>query len=331
MRVYIIKRLLLVIPTLFLVTIAVFPMIRMIPGDVVDALMARVEEAGIHLDEAAMEAQIRSHLGLDVPVYTQYLRWLGVIRDKDGSFSGVFQGNLGESYWRPRSVVDEIRGRWPVTLQLGLMALIIAQLIALPIGIYSALRQDTWGDYATRSFAIMCISIPGFWLATLVIVYPSIWWGYMPPIMYVSFMEDPLRNLERFIIPAIVLGLLMAGSTMRITRTMMLEVLRQDYIRTAWAKGLRERAVVLRHALKNALIPVITVVGLSMPVLVGGTAVIERVFNIPGLGLLIVEATSARDYPVMSGTMLFFAVGLVFINLMVDLTYAYLDPKVQYK
>ena len=221
--------------------------------------------------------------------------------------------------------------KWPVSLQLGVMGLIIAQLIALPIGIYSALRQDTWGDYIGRSFAILCISIPGFWLATMIIVFPAIWWDYMPPIMLVHFTEDPIGNLRMFIVPAIVLGMAMAGMTMRMTRTMMLEVLRQDYIRTAWAKGLRERIVVLRHALKNALIPVVTIIGGQIPVLVGGTIIIEQIFVLPGMGRLIIMALFRRDHPLISGTMLFFAVALVLINLMVDLTYAYLDPRVHYK
>ncbi|MBA7628976.1 Dipeptide transport system permease protein DppB [subsurface metagenome] len=211
------------------------------------------------------------------------------------------------------------------------MALIIAQLIALPVGVYSALRQDTWGDYIARSFAIFCIAIPGFWLGTMVIVFPSIWWGYSTPIMLIRFTDDPIGNLKMFIVPAIVLGMVMSGGTMRMTRTMMLEVLRQDYIRTAWAKGLRERVVILRHALKNALIPVITIIGIYIPVMIGGTVIIEQIFCLPGMGRLLINATLMRDYTVVSGVMLFFAVGMVLINLMVDLTYGFLDPRVHYK
>jgi peptide/nickel transport system permease protein len=211
------------------------------------------------------------------------------------------------------------------------MGLIVGQLIALPIGILSALRQDTWADYLGRSFAILCIAVPGFWLGTMAIVFPAIWWGYFPPIMHVPFLEAPLRNIRMFIVPAVILGMAMSGGTMRMTRTMMLEVLRQDYIRTAWAKGLREKVVVIRHALKNALIPVITLIGLWMPVLIGGTVIIERIFALQGMGYLIVDATEFRDYPLMSGVMLLFGVGMVVINLFVDLTYAFLDPRVQYK
>ena len=317
------------VPTVFIVSLMVFFIIRMVPGSAVDALTAQMQDFG---GAFAMDrAEVEHALGLDVPVLTQYGRWLGVVPGADGSFSGIFQGDLGESFWNPGTVVEEIAFRWPVTLELGFLALIVAQLIALPIGIYSALRQDTWGDYIARSFAIMCIAVPGFWLGTMVIVFPSIWWGYMPSIMLIPFTEDPIGNLKMFIVPAIILGMLMSGTTMRMTRTMMLEVLRQDYIRTAWAKGLKERVVIIRHALKNALIPVVTVVGLQVPLLIGGAVIIEQIFNLPGMGRLLIEAIRWRDYPIQSGVMLFFGVGLVLINLMVDLTYGFLDPRVHYR
>ncbi|MBA7471831.1 Glutathione transport system permease protein GsiC [subsurface metagenome] len=331
MRVYIIRRLLLVIPTIFLVSLIVFLMIRLIPGDAVDAVVARMREVGFGGDFAAGRAHFEQLLGLDVPVFTQYGRWLGVIPGADGSLSGIFQGDFGSSFWKPNTVIELIAERWPATVELGLLGIIIAQLIALPIGIYSALRQDTWGDYIARSFAIFCIAVPGFWIATMVIVFPSIWWGYMPPIMHIPFTEDPLRNLRMFIVPSIVLGMAMAGATMRMTRSMMLEVLRQDYIRTAWAKGLRERVVILRHTLKNALIPVVTMVGLQMPIIIGGAVIIEEIFCLHGMGRLVVDAIRWRDYPVLSGTVLIFGFAIVFINLMVDLTYAFLDPRIRYK
>lgn len=323
MRAYIIRRLLLVIPTMFLVSLIIFFMMRILPGSIIDVLSA----GDIEIDRDMIERQ----LGLDAPQIVQYGRWLGVVSQADGGFSGVFQGDLGDSWWRGVPVLDLLGSAWPVTLELGLMGLITAQLIALPIGIYSALRQDKWGDYIGRSFAILCVSVPGFWLATLIIVYPAIWWGYMPPIMLVHFTEDPIGNLKMFIIPAAVLGMALAGVTMRMTRTMMLEVLRQDYIRTAWAKGLGERVVVLRHTLKNALIPVITMIGLQVPFLLGGTVIIEQIFVLPGMGRLIITGVQHRDGPLVNGIMLLFAVILVLVNLMVDLTYAYLDPRVQYK
>ncbi len=326
MRAYIIRRLLIMIPTLFLVVTIVFFMVRLIPGGIVDAMLSQVGRE-VELDRAMIERE----LGLDAPLLVQYGRWLGVTPQVDGSFSGVFQGDLGDSWWLNLSVIELVALKWPVTLQLGLMGLIIAQLIALPVGIYSALRQDTAGDYISRSFAILCISVPGFWLGTLVIVYPSIWWNYMPPIMLIHFTEDPIGNLRMFIIPAIILGMAMSGMTMRMTRTMMLEVLRQDYIRTAWAKGLRERVVTLRHALKNALIPVVTLIGIGVPIVVGGTVIIEQIFVLPGMGRLLLTATTNRDHALISGIMLLFSVVLVLVNLMVDLTYAYLDPRVHYR
>jgi len=326
MRAYIIRRLLILIPTLLVVATIIFFLVRLMPGGIVDAMMSQVGR-DVQLDRAAIEHE----LGLDAPIIIQYGRWMGVVPQMDGSFSGVFQGNLGASWWQKLSVVELVALKWPVTLELGIMGLIIAQLIALPVGIYSALRQDKWGDYIGRSLAILCISVPGFWIGTLIIVFPSIWWGYMPPIMLIPFTENPLGNLRMFIVPAIILGMAMSGTTMRMTRTMMLEVLRQDYIRTAWAKGLRERAVVLRHALKNALIPVVTLIGIGVPVIVGGTVIIEQIFCLPGMGRLLLTATLNRDQALVSGVMLLFAVALVLINLMVDLTYAYLDPRVHYK
>jgi len=329
MRAYIIRRLLLMVPTLFLVSLIIFFLIRLIPGDVVDAIIAQYAQGGyfVQIDRAAIEKE----LGLDVPVFTQYGRWIGIWPGEDGSFSGILQGDLGTSLVRTTSVSEEIGARWPVTLELGILALIVAQLIALPIGIYSALRQDTWGDYIGRSFAILCIAVPSFWVATMVIVFPSKWWGWSPPIMLIRFTEDPIGNLQMFIVPAIVLGMAMSGMTMRMTRTMMLEVLRQDYIRTAWAKGLRERVVIIRHALKNALIPVITVIGFQLPVMIGGAVIIEQIFCLPGMGRLLVNATLGRDYTVVSGIMLILGFGMVFINLVVDLTYGFLDPRIHYK
>jgi len=327
MRAYVIRRLLILIPTLVLASLLVFFLVYLIPGDVIDWIQATAAGRELEIDRAAMERE----LGLDAPAIVQYARWTGVVPQRDGSFSGVLQGNLGDSWYYRAPVAGLLALKWPVTLQLGFMGIIVGQLIALPIGIYSALRQDKWGDYIGRSFAILCISVPGFWLGTLIIVFPSIWWGYMPPIMLIHFTEDPIGNLTMFIVPAIVLGMALAGVTMRMTRTMMLEVLRQDYIRTAWAKGLRERTVILRHTLKNALIPVVTVVGLQVPLMFGGTVIIEQIFSLPGIGRLLLGAIITRDTPVISGVTLLFAVALVLINLMVDLTYAYLDPRVHYK
>ncbi len=326
MRVYITKRLLMLIPTLLLLTLLIFFVVRLAPGDLVDVMLAQAG-ADPYLDRTAIEHK----LGLDAPVLVQYGRWMGVAPQTDGSFSGILQGNLGTSWWRRVPVSDLVAVSWPITLELGFLGLIIAQIVALPIGIYSALRQDTWGDYIGRSFAILCIAVPNFWLGTMVIVFPAIWWDYMPPMWLVPFMEDPIGNLKMFIIPAIILGMIISGLTMRMTRTMMLEVLRQDYVRTAWAKGLRERVVIMRHVLKNALIPIVTIIGIQVPVMVGGTVIIEQIFCLPGMGRLTIGAIANRDEPLLSGIVFFFGIALVLINLMVDLTYAYLDPRVHYK
>ena len=211
------------------------------------------------------------------------------------------------------------------------MAIVIGLLIALPVGIYSAIRQDTAADYLGRTAAVLGLATPNFWLALMVMIYPAIWWGWSPPMEWVPFPEDPLGNLGVLIIPSLILGTAMSASTMRMTRTMMLEVLRQDYIRTAWSKGLRERVVVVRHATKNALIPVVTLIGMSLPILVGGSVIIENIFNLPGLGRLMVVALNNRDYPVVSGINLFFATVVIGVNLMIDLMYPLLDPRVRYK
>jgi len=317
MRAYIIRRLLLAIPTLWLASLIIFFTIRLIPGDIIDLMVSEMQVFS-EMDRAAVEHA----MGLDVPVLIQYGHWIGDI---------ALHGDFGNSLWSGAPVTSEVLSRWPVTLELGILGLIISQLIALPIGAYSALRQDAIGDYVGRSFAIGCIAVPNFWLATMIVVFPAIWWNWSPPMILIPFNEDPIGNLKMFIIPAVVLGMQLSGITMRMTRTMMLEVLKQDYIRTAWAKGLSERIVVIRHALKNTLIPVITTVGIQVPILVGGTVVIETVFCLPGMGRLLVDSIVLRDYPIVFGVMVLFGVATMLINLMVDITYAFLDPRIRYK
>jgi len=278
-----------------------------------------------------MAAIVKEQLGLDVPIWQQYLRWLGVWPQKNGSISGVLEGDLGKSLWSERIIRDEILQRVPISLELGIVALITALLMAFPIGIYSAIRQDTIGDYIGRSFAILCIGIPGFWLGTMVFIYPAKWFHWTPPVLYIPITENFWANLGQFVIPGVLMGIGMAGTTMRMTRTMMLEVLRQDYIRTAWSKGLRERVVVIKHALRNALIPVITIIGLQIPVLIGGSVIMEQIFVLPGMGRLLLDALSARDYPVVSGVNLVMATVILVVNLFVDLTYGWLDPRIRYR
>ena len=320
------------IPTLLITTVVVFLLIRLMPGDVIDTIIEDLQNRGTsEAAIAATRAFIQEELGLDVPAPIQYGRWLGILPQADGRISGILQGDFGLSLWSKKPVLSRIAPRWPVTLELGLMALVVSQLISLPIGVYSALRQDTIGDYLARSFAFALIAVPNFWIATLVVVLPSIWWGYTPPIMLIRFSDDPLGNLQMFILPAIVLGMGLSGMTMRMTRTMVLEVLRQDYIRTAWSKGLRERLIVVRHALKNAFIPVITQIGLLLPLLIGGTVIIENIFGLPGMGQLTLDAIAKRDYATVSGLMLLVAAGIMAINLGVDLVYAWLDPRIHYR
>jgi len=305
------------VPTLLLVTIIVFCAVRFVPGSVIELMAA---ETGETEDLEASIELIEHRLGLDVPIYVQYGRWLG----------GIFKGDLGKSLWTDRSITQDLVGKLPVSIELGILALITALLIALPIGIFSAIRQDTFGDYFGRTIAILCISVPAFWLATMVVVYPSVWFGWTPSMQYIPFFTNPLHNLGQFIIPAIIMGMVLSGTTMRMTRTMMLEVLRQDYIRTAWSKGLKEKVIISRHALKNALIPVITIVGLQLPILVGGTVIIETIFGLPGIGRYFIEALFRRDYPVVSAVTLMVSAFVMLCNLVVDMVYAYLDPRVQY-
>ena len=335
MSAYIIRRLLLIIPTLSILTIIVFLAVRFIPGDIIDVMVARMIEQGAGGAEIDREA-LERRLGLDVPAYVQYGRWLGVLPTRDlitgeSRFKGLLQGALGQSLWGAHfSVEEKIIGRLPVTIQLGVMAIVIGLVIALPVGIYSAIRQDTAADYAGRSVAIIGLATPNFWLGTMVMLYPAIWWGWSPPIEMIPFTEDPLSNIGMFLIPSLILGTASAAATMRMTRTMMLEVLRQDFVRTAWAKGLRERVVVLRHSVKNALIPVVTLIGLQLPILIGGSVIMENIFSLPGLGRLLLTALDTRDYPMVSGINLVFATAVVLFNLLIDLLYSYLDPRVRY-
>ena len=320
MQSYIIRRLLLMIPTLFVVTTVLFISVRFIPGSMIDLLISELGGRGFE-DTERTAAEIEKTLGLDQPIHVQYGRWVG----------DAFQGDLGESLWTQQPIAEDLMNRLPVSIELGLFAIISALLLAMPIGIYSAIRQDSASDYGGRTVAILAISLPNFWIATLVIVYPSIWWDWSPSLKYIPLTDDLLGNFKQFILPGWIMGLYYSGTIMRMVRTMMLEVLRQDYIRTAWAKGLREQTVILRHAIRNALIPVITLVGILAPALIAGNIVIEQVFNLPGVGQFLIDGISRRDYPVIVGVNLFFATGVMFINLIVDLTYAWLDPRIRFK
>jgi len=318
MRNYLIKRLLALIPTIFFATLIAFVAIRVIPGDIIDQMISQQEFS----DQEVTRQTIEKALGLDVPIHVQYFRWIKNI---------FLHGDLGRSLWKNTKVTDEVMARLPVTFELSIVALIFSLLLAIPIGVYSAIRQDTLGDNIGRTISILGIGVPNFWLGTIVIIYPSIWWGWGPQLELIPFWENPIGNLKLFIVPGIVLGFALSGITMRMMRAMMLEVLRQDYIRTAWAKGLKEKVVILRHAIKNALIPVITLIGLYIPVLIGGTVIVEQIFVLPGMGLLVFEAINDRDYPIITGLMLVIGVMVLMVNLVIDISYGFLDPKIRYK
>ncbi|MBM3220082.1 MAG: ABC transporter permease [Candidatus Rokubacteria bacterium] len=313
---YVIRRLLLAIPVLLMSSLIVFGLMRVMPGDALIALMG--ESGNINAKELA---KLRADLGLDRPYHEQYLLWLWQ----------MVTFNPGHSIFTNEPIPVALKKAIPVTLELAAIALVLGLLIAVPIGVLSATRQDKPEDYAGRVVAVSGLSIPDFWLGTLVITFAAIWFQWIPPIGYASLWDDPLRNLQQFLLPAAVLGFRLSSATMRMTRSTVLEVLREDYVRTAWAKGLAGRIVVYKHALKNALIPVVTIVGGQLGVLLAGTFVVETIFALPGMGRLTVEAILYRDYPIVQTNVMLVAATLVTLNLIVDLTYAWLDPRIRYR
>jgi peptide/nickel transport system permease protein len=302
------------VPTFLLVSIAAFSLVRILPGDAVDFLVTEYRYADT-------VAEMRHKMGLDRPFHVQYFSW----------FKGVVTGDLGNSLTKGEAVTKELAWRLPITLELAALALLINLAVGIPVGIFAAVRQDTVLDHLTRSFAILGIAVPALWLGTMVVILPSVWWGWTPPKVYVPISEDLLRNLGFLIIPALVLGFEMQGRTARMTRAMMLEVMRQDYIRTAWAKGLSEKALILRHAAKNALIPVVTLIGLEIPLLLGATVIVEQIFSVPGMGRYVLNVLQARDYVPIQSMVLVFAAIVMLSNLLVDLAYSWLDPRIRYQ
>jgi peptide/nickel transport system permease protein len=315
MKQYVLRRLVLAVPTLFLVSVIVFLIMQLMPGDVA----TRMVEG--HAYAPTLDA-LRKDLGLDRALHVQYLDWISGI---------LLRGDFGRSYWTRQPILDEFIRRFPVTLELALLTILISVVIGVVVGIVSAVRQDTAADYAGRILAILALSVPYFGLAVLVVVLPSIYFKWTPVWTYVPFTTDPLENLKIMIVPALVFGITRAGPIMRITRSALLDVLRQDYIRTAWSKGLSERAIIMRHALKNALIPVISLVGLQTPLYIGGSVIIEAIFRLPGVGLFFFEALTRLDYPVVQSVNLIVATLVVGLNLLIDLSYAVLDPRIRYR
>ena len=314
MKRYLLRRLALAIPTLFLVSVLVFALMRLMPGDVA----TRMVEGHAY---APTLAALRHDLGLDRPVHAQYLEWIGGI---------VTRGDFGRSYWTRQPILEEFTRRFPVTLELAFLTIVVSVVLGVLVGIVSAVRQDSVSDYVGRILAILALSIPYFGLAVLVVVLPSIWFKWTPVWSYVPFTTDPLENLKIMLVPAVVFGVTRAGPVMRIMRSALLEVLRQDYIRTAWSKGLAERPIILRHALKNAMIPVISLIGLQMPLYIGGSVIIESIFRLPGVGLFFFEALTRLDYPVVQSVNLIIAALVVGLNLLIDISYAFLDPRIRY-
>ena len=315
MQGYITRRILLMIPTLFMVSIIVFSLVRLMPGDIV--LRQLAEAPNFHKEDAE---RLRHQLGLDDPVYVQYPRWIG----------GVVHLDLGKSLWSGEKLTSMIGDRVWITFELALLAFLMANAVALTIGTISAIRQDTFLDYVLRLLSIGGLSVPNFWVATVVIVFGARWFGYLPPLTPITFKDDPLGNLQQFLLPAAIIAVSSSATLMRMVRSSMLEVMRQDYIRTAWSKGLRERQIVYRHSLRNALMPVVTLQGVQLAYLLTGSLIIEVIFNLPGLGLLTYNAIRDRDYTVVQGTVLLFGAIFVTVNFLVDLTYAWLDPRVKY-
>ncbi len=314
---YVLRRLMMMIPTLVGVSLLVFFAIRLIPGDIVESMAA---EQGNLSDEAVQE--IRASLGLDQPAWRQYLVWVG----------NAVQGDFGHSHFaRSEPAADRILSTLPVTLELGFLAIILAVLIGAPIGIISAVKQDSFPDYLGRIYSITMLSIPNFWAATLVITFGAIWFAWFPPLEYQNPFSSPLGNIQQFLLPAFILSTSTSGSFMRMMRSSLLEVLRQDYIRTAFSKGLTVRNVVLKHALRNSMIPVITLLGTSIGPLLGGSVVIEAIFGLPGLGRLTFESIKIRDYVQVQANVMLLASMYMFVNLLVDLTYGWFDPRVRYE
>ena len=301
------------VPVILIITIAVTMLMRVVPGD----------PATLALGQQATEEdreRFRALYHLDDPIPVQYFRWWG----------DVFSGDLGQSVVHRSNVTDELETRLPTTLEIVILATILTVVIGVPAGIVSAIRRNSLLDYAVRSLSVGGLSIPSFWLGTLFLLMPAIWWDYLPPIGKVDFFDDPLRNLEQFILPALVLAIGGSAGVMRLTRSSVLEVMRNDYVRTAYAKGLREHVVIGRHVLKASMIPVVTVIGLQFAGLFSGAVLLEYIFNLRGVGSLFIESIGRRDYPIIQGLTLFIAVLFLFVNLLIDLSYAWLDPRIRY-
>ena len=312
---YILKRILLLIPTVLVVCILTFAMMRMLPGTALDYMVKRLTAAGQNVDVESL----RVRLGLDKPALVQFFTWIG----------GVLRGDLGNSLFQYESVKEIIGRELPVTIQLGFMELFWTILFAVPLGVWCAARQDGIPDYTFRVFAIIFMAIPTFLVASIVLVYPAVWWGYAPNIKFFGLFQDFRANMRMFLIPSLIGALAQTGMQLRMVRTCCLETMRTDFVRTAWAKGCGEWRVLVKHVFRNSMIPVITVIGGSVAGIFGGNVILENLFNIPGIGQQLVTALDQRDYTVIQGCVLVMAIIVMLINLVVDICYKWLDPRVE--
>ncbi|MEE9137315.1 MAG: ABC transporter permease [candidate division NC10 bacterium] len=317
MQRYIIKRFLLMIPTLLGVAVFIFLLMRVIPGDVVELRLT--SEGGFVTEEVL--ATERARLGLDKPLWQQFVNWIW----------GIVRLDFGTSMWTGRPISHEIGIRLELSLEVAILATVVAILIAIPLGTLAALKQDTWVDYAVRVFSIAGLSIPSFWLGILIILFLLIYFQWVPPMIYTPIWVDPWANLSQIVWPAVAVGYRYSAVSTRMMRSSTLEVLREDYVRTARAKGLWEKVVITRHAMKNALLPVITVIGLEFAFLIGGLVVTEQVFNLNGLGKLLVQSIAQRDYTMTQTLVLLVAVTFVLVNFVIDILYGWLDPRIRYR
>lgn len=313
---YIVWRVFHAIPALLGATIIIFVALRVMPGDPV-SVMFGTQATKIRPED---RAKIEEELGLSYPLIVQYGKWL-----KD-----IATGKLGKSFWRGDTVVDLLIQRGPLTVEIAVMAIILSWVVGVPVGILSALRQNTLPDYLARLFTVLFLAIPSFWLGAMIVLVLLLWWDYAPPLGVINLWDDPTRNLQLVLGPAIVLGLAVSAYIARMTRSSLLEIIREDYIRTARAKGLREQAIVLKHALRNAALPIVTLSGVLFGFLLSGTVVVEQAFNVPGLGKAMIEAFVMLDYAVIQNLVLLYGVVFVVINLLVDISYAWLDPRIHY-
>ena len=314
---YLVKRFLLMFPTLIGVALVTFVIIRVIPGDVVELRLAG--DRGAVSDKVLAEERARH--GLDQPVWKQFVTWIG----------GVLRLDFGRSMWTGAPIWDEIRLRLALSLQVAIMATVVAVLLAIPLGVLAALKQDTWVDYAVRIFSIAGLATPSFWLGIVFILGLLIIFKWLPPMVYTPFWQNPWQNMQQLIWPALAVGYRYSAVATRMTRSAMLEVLREDYIRTARAKGLVQKLILSRHALKNAMLPVLTVVALEFAFLIGGLVVTEQVFNLNGLGLLFVQAVAHRDYTLIQALVMLVAGVFIVVNFLMDVGYAWLDPRIRYR